>query len=154
MNWRAAIYAGIGGGVTATVVQIALWWVFTDALPDILFRDARLAAAIVMGPSALTPVAEFDAVMMLVATFVHFGLSIAYGLILAMMIARLGMAQSLAVGALFGLILFAVNMYGFTALFPWFEATRDPITAAAHAALGVSIAMCYRALTGARPAQF
>jgi flagellar P-ring protein precursor FlgI len=36
-------------GVLSTVVEIALWAMFTDALPEIFLRDARFAAAIVMG---------------------------------------------------------------------------------------------------------
>jgi hypothetical protein len=48
-NLSAAVCAGIAAGILATVVQIVLWSVFTDALPTILFRDARFAAAIVMG---------------------------------------------------------------------------------------------------------
>ena len=39
--WRAATYAGIAAGIVATAVEIVLWSVFTDAFPEILFRDAR-----------------------------------------------------------------------------------------------------------------
>lgn len=49
-------------------------------------------------------------------------------------------------GAAFGLCLYAVNMYGFTAVFPWFEGTRDGITVATHAAFGMVAAGVYRML--------
>ena len=55
VQWRAAIGAGIAAGILATVVEVALWLALTDALPEILYRDARFAAAIVMGSSALSP---------------------------------------------------------------------------------------------------
>ncbi len=63
-----AAAAGIVAGVVATVAQIILWWAFTDDLPSILYRDARLTAAIVMGPAVLPPPSTFDLAVMIVAT--------------------------------------------------------------------------------------
>jgi hypothetical protein len=40
----------------------------------------------------------------------------------------------------FGLLLYGVNMYGFTAAFAWFEACRDWITLAAHLVFGIMLA--------------
>src|SRR5205823_6462677 len=119
MDIRAAIYAGVAAGIFSTIVEIALWSVFSDALPAILFRDSRLAAAIVVGPGALSPSMGFDWRILLVATLVHFALSIIYGLILSTLISRLAITSSTIVGAAFGLMLYAVNMYGFTRIFPW-----------------------------------
>jgi hypothetical protein len=143
----AAVYAGIAAGILSTVAQLALWAMFTDALPEILFRDARLAAAIVMGRGVLPPPASFDAVVMLVATLVHFALSITYALILAPLLTSLGPRAALLAGAAFGVALFAMNMYGFTVVFPWFAATRDAITVAAHVVFGVSAAGVYKAVS-------
>lgn len=145
LNWRAAIGAGIGAGILATGLQIALWAAFSSGLPEILFRDARLAAAIVMGPKVLAPPATLDWYVMLIATLVHFTLSIAYGLILSRLIVFLGTPSSLLAGVAFGLLLYALNMYGFTRLFPWFEVARDWITAVTHAAFGVAVAGLYKA---------
>ena len=147
MTFSAAVYAGLSAGIIATVVQIALWSVFADALPAILFRDARFAAAIVMGRKVLPPPASFDWTVMLVATLVHFALSVAYGLALSALIARLRTLPSMLAGAAFGLCLYGVNMYGFTAVFPWFQAARDSITLATHAAFGVAAAGVYRMLS-------
>jgi uncharacterized membrane protein YagU involved in acid resistance len=145
--WSAALYAGVAAGILATLVQIALWSIFADALPTIFFRDARFTAAIVMGRRVLVPTTSFDARIMLVATLVHFALSIAYGLILARLIARLGPALSLLVGAVFGLTVYGMNMYSFTSVFPWFEATRDWITVAAHLVFGIAAAGVYKLLS-------
>jgi uncharacterized membrane protein YagU involved in acid resistance len=146
VNWRAAVYAGVIAGILATVVQIALWSVFADALPTILFRDARFTAAIVIGPGVLPPPASFDWIVMLVATLVHLVLSIGYGLILYPLMSRLGTLPSLFAGAAFGLLLYGINMYGFTTVFPWFEATRDWITIVTHMVFGVAIAGTYKML--------
>lgn len=146
MKWSAAIYAGFAAGIVATAVEIVLWSVFSDALPGILFRDAHFAAAIVMGREVLPPPASFDWRVMLVATLVHFALSVAYGLMLSRLISRLRILSSLLAGAAFGLFLYAINMYGFTTVFPWFEATRDWITLVTHVAFGMVAAGTYRAL--------
>ena len=150
VNWSAAAYTGIIAGIIATVVQIALWSVFADALPAILFRDARFAAAIVMGRKVLPPPASFDWTVMLVATLVHFALSIAYGMALSPLISRLRTAPSMLAGAAFGLCLYGINMYGFTAVFPWFEATRDWITVVTHGVFGVAAVGVYKMLSQQR----
>lgn len=142
----AAVYAGILAGIVSTLVEILLWAIFTDALPAIVFRDARLAAAIVMGRGVLPPPATFDATVMLAAMLVHFALSIVYALVLARMLSSLRGFQALLAGAAFGLCLYALNMYGFTRVFPWFETARDWITVAAHVAFGVTAAGTYRLL--------
>ncbi|NMG53776.1 sodium:proline symporter [Aromatoleum aromaticum] len=143
----AGTIAGIVAGIVATVAQLALWWIFSDALPAILFRDARLAAAIVMGPGVLPPPATFDVVVMLVATVVHFALSIMYGVVLAPLVATLDARRVLPAGSVFGLALFVLNMYGFTLVFPWFDAARDWITAAAHVVFGATAAAVCRHLS-------
>jgi hypothetical protein len=103
VTWSAALYAGVAAGIVARLVQIALWSILADVLPTILFRDARFTAAIVMGRAVLPPPATFDERIMLVATLVHFALSIIYGLSVSWVIARLRAAPSLLVGAIFGL---------------------------------------------------
>jgi len=143
-DWRAALLAGMVAGIIATAVQIVLWLATGREFPATLFRDARLAAAIVVGRTVLTPPTAFDASVLLIATLVHFALSAAYGLVLAPIVARLRPSASFAAGAVFGLALYGINMYGFAALFPWFEVTRDWITIAAHLVFGVSIAAVYR----------
>jgi hypothetical protein len=149
-NLSAAVCAGIAAGILGTVVQIALWSAFTDALPTIFFRDARFAAAIALGRKVLPPPASFDWMVMLVATGVHFALSIAYGLTLSPLISRLRTPPSMLVGAAFGLGLHGLNMYGFTVVFPWFEATRDWITVVTHAVFGVAAAGVYKMLAQQR----
>ena len=145
IHWRSAVLAGIAAGVVATLVQIILWWAASEPLPTMLFRDARLTAAIVIGRQALPPPATFDWSIMLVATLVHFSLSIAYGLTLSVIISRLGTSLSLLAGAAFGLFLYAINMYGFTFLYPWFAAARDWITATTHVVFGLVIVAVYKA---------
>jgi hypothetical protein len=144
-HWRAGALAGVVAGVVATAAQLLLWLAFTDALPALLFRDARLAAAIVLGETTLAR-PDDDAAVLLMATIVHFALSIVYGIAIGAIVQRMRAAASIAAGAAAGAGLFFVNMYGFTAAWPWFEAARDPITFAAHVVFGTTAALASRRL--------
>jgi hypothetical protein len=144
LHWRSAALAGMAAGVVATIVQVALWWAASAPLPALLFRDARLTAAIVMGRGVLSPPVAFDATVIVIATLIHFALSIAYGCALSVFLSRLSLPRSLVAGAAFGLCLYAINMYGFTSIFPWFTAARGGITAVAHLVFGVVAAGVYK----------
>jgi hypothetical protein len=147
IDWRAAIYSGIVAGIIASMAQIILWWSFGHVVPGMLFRDARLAAAIIMGRAVLPPHTAFGWQVMALATLIHFELSILYGLGLALFITRCSLLFALSVGVAYGLSLFFINMYGFTMLFPWFEAARDWITLVTHAVFGISAAGVYKILS-------
>lgn len=150
VDWRAAMYAGLAAGVIATVAQLLLWWIYWDVLPDIFFRDARLTAAIILGPAVLPPPVSFDAGVMAAATAVHFSLSIVCSLMLAVFITRAGMVLALLLGAAFGGLVYLVNMYGFVLVFPWFEVARDWSTLLTHIAFGVAAAGVYKILVKRR----
>src|SRR5271169_5817309 len=149
-GWRAIIWAGVIAGALATLVQVLPWLIFTNDFPAILFRDARLTAALVLGGSVLPPPATFDAGIMMAATFVHFALSIAYAALLVSLTARLGLAvrlggvPALLAGVGFGVVLYMVNLYGFTAIFPWFVQARSWIALVAHGVFGVTVISGYR----------
>lgn len=140
----AWLIAAAAAGTLSTLVQIALWIAFTDAFPEILARDARLAAALLLGQRVLPPPATFDATVMIAATVVHGVLSLAYAAALALLAERRSPAATAAVGAVFGGALYLVNLHGFTLVFPWFAAARDWITAVAHLVFGISGAVVYR----------
>ena len=147
----AAVGAGLAAGVIATILEIALWWLSEVPVPETLFRDARLTAAIVMGPSVLPPPNTLQWNVMLVATLIHFALSIVYGLIMAGFIGRLRVRQGLLAGGLYGMVLYVINLYGFTVIFPWFAVARDWITFVTHLAFGTILASSYFALRSRHP---
>ncbi len=139
----AIIWAGVAAAVVSTLIQILLWLFFTDDFPAILYRDARLTAAIVLGGTVLPPPATFDAGSMLTATLIHFLLSITYAALLILPAGRLGAIPAYAAGVGFGVALYVVNLYCFTAIFPWFAQTRGLITLIAHAVFGLTaISVC------------
>lgn len=142
------IGAGVVAGTVATLIQLLLWLIFADDFPAILFRDARLTAALALGESVLQPSASFDAGIMLVAVLLHFTLSIAYAALFAQLVAGVDSGYSaLLAGAGFGVVLYIVNLYGFTAIFPWFAAARGWIALSAHVVFGATAISVYRCLT-------
>ncbi len=143
VNLRAAVVAGTAAAVLSTLAQVAMWNVFTDAFPAILWRDTRFAAAIVLGRGALDGTSG-TATIWIAAMLVHFVLSIVYAMLLGMAIRNLGIAMSSLAGGLFGAAIYIVNMHGFAKLYPWFEQSREPITFAAHLVFGVAAALVYR----------
>ena len=146
-RYPATILAGIIAGTFATLVQVLLWLIFTDEFPSVLFRDARLTAALILGSSVLPPPATFDVVVMLIATYIHFTLSIVYTAVLAALAARLATITALLVGIGFGVALYLVNLYGFTLIFPWFAQARGWIALLAHGVFGITAISAYRYLS-------
>ncbi|MEW6165917.1 MAG: SRPBCC family protein [Pseudomonadota bacterium] len=142
----AAIGAGLLAGVLATGVQLVLWWLAGMPVMETLWRDTRLTAAILLGPAALAP----PWAIWLLAASIHFTLSAGYGLAFARPVARLPTGRALLAGGACGALLYAVNLHGFTLLFPWFAAARGWITGLTHIAFGVLLAAGYLILRARR----
>ncbi|KFG97748.1 sodium:proline symporter [Burkholderia paludis] len=138
------LWAAFGAATGSTVAELLLWSAVGDDAIGNLWRDTRLTAAIVMGRHVLVPAAGLDASILGAATLVHLGLSLAYAAVLATMIRRLSLAAALLAGGVFGLALYGVNLYGFTAIFPWFIPVRGAITLAAHLVFGITAAAVWR----------
>jgi hypothetical protein len=142
----AALWAGMAAAVVSTAVEVVLWTVFTHRFPAVLYRDAGLTAALVLGPRALPPPTDFDAGRMALASVIHVALSLVYGLAAAVLVDGPGKRRPWLTGAGFGAALYGVNLYGFTLIFPWFVQARDWITLTAHIAFGVTCAVAYHGL--------
>jgi hypothetical protein len=115
---------------------------------DSPWAPPRMIAAMVMGKDVLPPPAPFNGGVMAVAMMIHMVLSVVLGLVLGWLISswRLGMATAIIAGTLFGLIIYFVNFYLFTGIWPWFAMARGPISIFVHAAFGFVLGWVYRAL--------
>lgn len=138
------LWAAFGAAAGSTVVELLLWPIVGDDAIGNLLRDTRLTAAIVMGRGVRGACAGFDPLVMAVATLVHLVLSLVYAVVLAKGIRDLSLAASLLAGGAFGLILYGVNLYALTAIFPWFIPVRGAITLVAHLVFGITAAAAYR----------
>lgn len=141
INWKAAVWAGLLAGLVFMMLEMIMVPVFLDGSP---WGPPRMIAAIVMGEGVLPPPATFDLAILMVAMAVHFALSVAFAVPLAFAIQRMGTGAALAVGAVFGIVLYLVNFYLFTALFPWFAMARNWVSIFAHAVFGLAAAWAYK----------
>jgi len=140
LDWKAATWAGVIAGLVFLMLEMIMVPVFGGRSP---WGPPRMIAAIVLGEGVLPPPATFAPGIVAVAMVLHFVLSIVYALTFALVIHRLGLGAALALGATGGLILYLVNFYGFTALFPWFAMARNWISIFAHIVFGLTVAGVY-----------
>ena len=138
--------AGIVAGAVATVAQMILWWMFTDDLPPYTVprcpfnRGNRHGTSRSTAPLDVRSGGDDRRDCYSYRTFrciqpdpgVRNSPSAHTGALLA--------------GLVFGLILYVVNMYGMTGMFPWFSEVRDWITVVAHVVFGTSVAAVYKIL--------
>lgn len=145
IDLKAAVWAGITAGLVFMVLEMLLVQLVGVVS---MWGPPRMMAAIVMGREVLPPPATFDAGVLIVAMIVHFALSLVYAFIFAWIVGQWQMTMvSAAIGGLvFGLVIYAVNFYGFTALFPWFAEARNWITILAHAIFGLTLGVVYEPL--------
>jgi uncharacterized membrane protein YagU involved in acid resistance len=143
IDWGVAVWAGVIAGIVFMMLEMVMVPLFLGASG---WGPPRMIAAIVMGRGVLPPPASFDLGVMMVALIVHLVLSIVFALILAWLIYRVGTGVALLIGAAFGLLLYLVNFYGFTAVFPWFAEARNWVSVFTHVVFGFVAAWAYKGI--------
>ncbi len=146
-DWKSALWAGLIAGAVFIVLEMILVPLVGGGSP---WGPPRMIAAIVMGPEVLpgpeTP-PTFSFGIFVVALIVHFVLSLVLAAIFVWVLAKWGLTMAMAVlaGAVFGLVVYVINFYLLTAVFPWFAMARNPITIFAHLVFGAVLAWVYMA---------
>src|SRR5918993_1654780 len=117
-EWRAAVWAGVIAGAVFLVLEMVMVPMFLGGSP---WDPPRMMAAIVLGERVLPMPGQapppVNATVLVAALGVHFVLSIIYAVILAGLVARVPPGAAIAIGIGFGVALYVVNFYGFTAIF-------------------------------------
>jgi hypothetical protein len=139
------VVAGVVAGTLATLAQLILWFAAGEDAVSLLWRDARLTAALALGTKALLET-DPDPAIFGAATGVHFLLSVVYAALLLPVARRLAPVPALLAGAVLGGLLYCLNLYGFTSIFAWFAEARGGITLAVHAVFGIVVMATYRFL--------
>lgn len=145
LNLKAAIWSGLVAGIVFMALEMALVMLVQGESP---WAPPRMIAAIGMGDGVLPPPATFDPGIVAVGMAIHFALAIVLAIILAWAISRFEprLGASIVGGAIFGLVVYYIDFYGFTALFPWFAMARGPIGIFAHAVFGAVAGGTYHAI--------
>ncbi|SAL85748.1 sodium:proline symporter [Caballeronia arvi] len=143
-DWRAAVWAGVVAGTAFLILGAFLMAVVTGQDPMV---QPHMIAASILGRGALQSPESFSIGIVLVAFAVHFALAILFAVVLSLIIASFSFDSSFAmasiVGIVFGLVVYLLNFYGLTRLFPWFAEARNWATALTHLVFGVVAADLY-----------
>lgn len=139
---KLLLLPGLAGGLLKLLFETAV-------APAVLLAPwaiIRRTAGIVLGWSAIDRPDELDPGVALVGLGVHLALSLVYGAALVPILRLLTLGRGIAAGVIFGLVLYLVNFYGFSAIFPWFVALRGPLQLVSHALFGGAVAATFEAL--------
>lgn len=144
--FKKAVIAGLIAGAVFMMLEMIMVPLFMGGSP---WGPPRMIAAIILGKSVLPmppqPV-TFDFGVMMAAMFLHFMLSIIYAVIIGWLCRKLSMGTSILIGAVFGLAIYVINFYGFTAVFPWFAMGRTWVSIFSHAMFGIVAAFSFKKL--------
>jgi hypothetical protein len=143
MDWRAAVIAGVIAGLLTMLLWIILLALTTGGS---LWAPFHHVAAILLGENSLTPSQSIDWQIVLTGMVIHMVLAVFYAVILAFIVHRWGLAVGIIGGAIFGLALYAINYYTFTALYPWFYPLRSWIALVGHIFFGAVAGGVYEGL--------
>lgn len=144
--WSAVIWAGIISSLVFQVLEAVLIPLFAGDSP---WGPMRMIAAMVLGRSVLPPPSTFDPGAALVALVVDIVLAIIYVFFLSWFIRFWRLRPALVAAAVFGVALFVINFYGFTAVFPWFVMGRNLVTLFTHIVFSVTAVLVFKKLAPA-----
>ena len=142
-SWRAALAASLSGGLVFALLHLGLMWAVRGASPWV---SVRMIAAMVLGPTVLSPPDASAVPVVLAAILLHGMLSIVYGMLLALLLPAVDTTWSIVIGGFYGLALYYINFYGFSAFSPWFMEERDPVSMVSHFVFGAVVAWAYKAI--------
>lgn len=142
-DWKAACVAGFVAGAILMVLELLWSTLYTDTGP---WPAMHMVAALMLGPGELQT-AGFSLEIAAAALLAHYILGVAFGVILACIIAPRHFDSShrmvAIIGALFGVAMYAFNFYGMARVYTWFVEMRGWPTLVAHLVFGVSAALLY-----------
>lgn len=143
IDWGIAILAGVVAMVVFAVIEMAFSWAMRGASPWqplVVFGTVTL--------HALMPSAHVGGGIrtMLVGAALLLALGALSGVILAYIVDRIGVAGAAIAGAIFGLAMYAVDLYGVARLLPALLDLRDWMSALAYVLQGALTAALYKVL--------
>lgn len=150
-DWAAAAVAGFGAGGILMVLEL-LWEAMATGRDPWL--TSRMIAALVMGWDVLQS-GGYSLNVLVSALAVHYVLGIAFGVLLAAIIAPFHLDSSvgmvLLTGAVFGAVLYLFNFYVMASAFNWFADLRGWPTLVSHVLFGMAAAYIYNVMERRKP---
>lgn len=130
--WRAVLLAWLTSGAVFLAANMALTWALFGMTPGL---TVRYIASLVMGDGVLT--GAQPATVFVVGVGIHALLSLAFTLLIVVVVHRWGLLVGLAGGAVLGLAIYLINLYALTVWFPWFFAINSPAMLVSHVLFGL-----------------
>ncbi len=143
IDWSAAIWAGVVGGIVFMMLEMIMAPMFTGA-PGI-WAPPRMIDAIGLGKEVLPPPGTFHLGAVMVAMMIHFTLSIAFGIATAFIVRNMSTGAAIGVGIVLAMLLYFFVFYLMTPVWPWFANARNWISIFAHVMFGAVVAWWYKA---------
>ncbi|MFN3630537.1 MAG: hypothetical protein ACK4XK_10875, partial [Casimicrobiaceae bacterium] len=150
LDFRASFIAGI----FASIVSLAGGMAVLHLLHDQAVMLPRLIATIAFGRDALDPERVSDATAVLAGGVIHLVLGLLFALVISVTLHRWGFWVGLIGGALFGVALYAINMYTMSHFFPEFYDFRSWFMVGFHVVFGALCGGIYEALERDRKSMF
>jgi hypothetical protein len=142
-DWSAAIVAGLAAGALLMVLDLCWPLLLGDGNP---WATSHQVAALLLGQRALQSTG-FELDIVVTALLIHYSLGVFSGVVIGGTIAALRyestLAMAPALGAVFGFVIYWVNFYWLTPLFPWFAELRGGSAFVGHIVFGMSAALVY-----------
>ncbi len=141
VDWSAAIWAGIVGGIIFLVLNLVLSRAVLGISP---WAILRYFASPVLGEGVLPPPIHFRLDAVIVGIIFHMLLSIVFAMVIAFLIHRWGIWVGIILGGLLGLALYVINFYN--PLLPQFSILRSWVMLVTHIVFGALAGGIYEAL--------
>jgi len=143
VDWSAAIWAGLIAGTIFLLINLII---IPISWGTNVWLVVRIFASVTLGERALPPPADFDPMILVVAVVTHLVLSVFFAMLLAYIIHRWGLIVGIVGGAIFGLAIYCINVYGLTYFYYWFAIMRAWPFLVAHIIFGACAGGIYEAL--------
>ncbi len=115
LDWGAVFAAGLFSGMVMLLVSILLPWIFLGDAGLIV----RIMASVLLGPAVILPQANLVPGVYVVAILTHFLLSLLFAFLITLIFYRWGMIVAFMGGAVMGAVIYFMNYYAFSLIFPW-----------------------------------
>lgn len=142
VDWKAAILAGLAGGIVSLFSNIFI----SSSLLDSPWLFLRIIASILLGKGVLPPPVDFSWPVLFAGLGIHLSLSVIFACVIAAVVHQWGMIVSFLGGAVLGLAFYTINFYTLTLLFPWFYPFRSWIFLLMHMLYGAFAGSVYELL--------
>ncbi len=144
IGWGIAVLAGIAAMIVFAIIEMTFSWAMRGTSPWTplgIFGTATLQAIV---PSAAVGGGSRTAA---VGAALLVAIGALSGVIVAIIVNRVGTATAAIIGAVFGIAMYAVDMYGVARIFPSLVGLRDWMSALAYVIQGALTAGLYKAMT-------